>query len=77
MYYIRCETPGENVLSQKLLLKKGFRWASGSTEPMYTHTGKMLVLKGGLIYYRSLGSKAPEDCDEIGWGELRRLNERY
>lgn len=73
MYYIRCETPGENVLAQKLLFKKGFRWASGRTEPMYTGSGLMLVLRWGLIYYRPLDGAAPEHCVELGWGELSKL----
>lgn len=73
MYYIRCETPGENVLAQKLLLKKGFRWASGNTNPMYTDRGQVLVLRRELIYFKTLHSGEPEDCVEIGWGELSRL----
>lgn len=73
MYYIRCETPGENVLAQKLLFKKGFRWSSGATEPMYTDSGQVLVLKGEVIRYQSLLIGDPEGCVEIGWGELSRL----
>lgn len=73
MYYIRCETPGENVLTQKLLLKKGFRWASGSTEPMFKDSGMVLVLRGELIYWKTLDSEDPEHCVELGWGELSRL----
>jgi len=73
MYYIRCETPEENVLAQKLLFEKGFRWRSGITKPLYTDRGQVLVLREGLIRWRSLNSGEPEDCVEIGWGELSRL----
>lgn len=73
MYYIRCETPQENVLAQTLLLKKGFRWASGGTEPKYTDRGQVLVLRGEIIFYKTLDSEDPEGCVEIGWGALSKL----
>ncbi len=78
MYKMKCATPGENVLAQKILFSKGYCWAAGQTYPLYTTEGQHLFLyaQEGEIFRCSL-----EEHDEferrphkeIGFKELMKL----
>lgn len=79
MYKMKCATPGENVLAQKILFSKGYRWAGGENYLaldrglyiyMRPHRGGGVLTKTELNredFYREQPEK------EIGFKELMKL----
>ncbi len=44
-YKIKCLSAGENILAQKILFEKGYRWADGKQNPLFTAKGQNLYFK--------------------------------
>ncbi len=44
-YKIRCSSAGESILAQKILFEKGYRWADGKQEALFTAKGQNLYFK--------------------------------
>lgn len=75
-YVIKCETPGENVLAQKILFSKGYGWSFDRSSLRMPDRGLYLVIRGKMITFLDLhqwNNRDRSSLTPINMSELMRL----